>query len=233
MLTDPPSDPEKTEKPSVQDPLVVTDRVRLRRAHQRGAFDRKTIYSILDAMPLCHVGYQMKDAPVVTPTFQWREGDYIYWHGSSASRGLKAAQGHQVCLTVTLLDGFVMARSALHHSANYRSVMLFGEATLVEDPDEKSKKLRAFVESLFPGRSDLLRPNTDQEEKATSILGMPIDEGSAKIRTGGPNDDEEDYALPIWAGVIPISMTVGEPEDDPRNLPGVTPPEHTRSLKLG
>lgn len=213
--------------------LPITERTRLRRTHQRGHFDRITIYSILDAMPLAHVGYNMDGKPVVMPTFQWREGDWVYWHGSSASRGLKAARDMDVCLTVTCLDGFVLARSALHHSANFRSALIFGTATQITDPEAKSKKLRQFVETLFPGRSDLLRPNTDQEEKATAILGMPIEEASAKIRTGGPVDDEEDYALPIWAGEIPVHMQMGAPIDDTRNLPNLEPPEHATRLKLG
>ena len=215
------------------DPLPATDKSRLRRAHQRGAFDRKTIYAILDAAPLAHVAYVIDGAPMATPTFQWREGDRVYWHGSSASRALKACAGAETCLTVTLLDGYVLARSALHHSANYRSVMLFGQAEAVEDPAEKSKKLRNFVEALFPGRSDLLRPSTEQEEKATMILGMDIAEGAAKIRTGMPVDDEEDYALPIWAGVLPITHVVGTPEPDPRNLPDLAPPPHALNVKIG
>jgi len=215
-----------------KDHLETTDRTRLRRAHERGHFDRETIYGILDAMPLAHVGFQMNGAPAVIPTFQWREGDWVYWHGSSASRGLKASRDTEVCLTVTCLDCFVLARSALHHSANFRSVMIFGKAQQVTDEATKSAKLRQFVETLFPGRSDILRPNTDQEEKATMILGMPIEEASAKVRTGGPIDDEEDYALPIWAGEVPVTMSVGAPVDDPRNLPGVTPPPHVTALKL-
>lgn len=213
--------------------LAPTDRSRLRRTHQRGAFDRKTIYEILDAAPLAHVAYVINGAPMATPTFQWREGDHVYWHGSAASRGLKSSIGAQVCLTATLLDGFVLARSALHHSANYRSVMLFGEARLVDDAAAKAQKLRNFVEALFPGRADLLRPDTAQEIKATAILSMPIAEGSAKIRTGGPVDDEADYALPIWAGVVPVRTVVDPPMDDPRNLPGLEAPQHARRLRLG
>ncbi|MCI4665122.1 MAG: pyridoxamine 5'-phosphate oxidase family protein [Neomegalonema sp.] len=219
--------------PTNTDQLPTTERSRLRRAHQRGAFDRKTINAILDATPLAHVAYVLDGAPMATPTFHWREGDRVYWHGSSASRALAANADAQVCLTVTLLDGFVLARSAMHHSANYRSVMLFGRAEPVLDPAAKSEKLRNFVEGLFPGRSDLLRPNTAQEEKATLVLGMDIAEGSAKIRTGMPNDDAEDYALPIWAGVVPIRLVADAPESDPRNLPDLTPPAHACDIKLG
>lgn len=215
------------------DPLPITDRTRLRRLNRRGHFDRETIYAVLDAMPLCHVGYVIDGKPVVTPTFQWREGDHIYWHGSNASRGLRAAEGADVCLTVSLIDGFVLARSAMHHSANYRSVMVFGQPTPVTDPAEKAEKLGRFVESLYPGRWDGLRPITEQEVKATAILGMPIEEASAKIRTGGPVDDEADYALPIWAGIIPVRYAVGEPEPDPRNLPGVVAPAHVEDFSIG
>jgi len=213
--------------------LRKTQRTRLRRIYERGAFDRETINGILDAMPLCHVGYVIDGKPLVTPTFQWREGEHIYWHGSSASRALRASEDAEVCLSVAILDGFVLARSAFHHSANYRSVMLFGQAGKVTAPAEKADKLRNFVETYFPGRSELLRPNTEQEEKATTILTMPITEGSAKIRAGQPVDDEEDYTWPIWAGVIPVTTTVGAPEADPRNLSGVSIPAHAERLKLG
>jgi len=213
--------------------LEMTERSRLRRKHERGAFDRETINAILDAMPLCHVGYVIDGKPFVTPTFQWREGGHIYWHGSSASRALRASENAEVCLSVALLDGFVLARSAFHHSANYRSVMLFGQARKVSDPAVKVEKLRNFVDAYFPGRSDMLRPTTGQEEKATTILTMPITEGSAKIRTGQPVDDEEDYAWPVWAGVVPVTMTVGAPEADPQNLPGVRLPAHAKDFTLG
>ncbi len=213
--------------------LKTTGRSRLRRNHERGAFDRGTVNGILDAMPLCHVGYVIDGKPFVTPTFQWREGEHIYWHGSSASRALRASEDTEVCLTVAILDGLVLARSAFHHSANYRSVMLFGQAAKVSDPAVKAEKLHNFVEAYFPGRSEMLRPNTEQEEKATTILTMPITEGSAKIRTGPPVDDEEDYAWPVWAGVIPVATTVGVPEADPRNLPNLKLPGHVQDFKFG
>jgi hypothetical protein len=213
--------------------LHITERTRLRRARERGHFDRETIYGILDAMPMCHVGYLIDDYPVVMPTFQWREGDHVYWHASNGGRGIKAAEGSQVCVTVSLLDGFVLARSGLHHSANFRSVMLFGRPETVADPAQKVAKLNNFIDHLFPGRSDTLRPMTDDEEKQTAVLSLPIDEASAKLRTGGPIDDEEDYALPIWAGVVPVKMQVLPPEPDPRNLDGVAVPDHVKTIKLG
>lgn len=212
--------------------LPPTGRTRLRRMHARGRFDRETIYSILDAQPLCAVGYAIDGRPYVTPTLQWREGDHVYWHGSSASRALRAQTGAEVCLTVAILDGFVLARSGFHHSVNYRSVMLFGRAFAVEDPEEKRERLRRFLDGLFPGRSATLRPDHAQELKATTVLGMEITEGSAKIRTGPPKDDEEDYALPIWAGVLPVRLEVGEPVPDPRNLPGIDVPEHVRGFRF-
>ncbi|WP_108258371.1 pyridoxamine 5'-phosphate oxidase family protein [Mangrovicoccus ximenensis] len=217
----------------MSDSLAVTDRSRLRRAHARGAFDRETVHAILDAQPLCSVGYVMDGTPYVTPTLQWREGDHVYWHGSSASRALRAGKDAQVCLSVSILDGFVLARSGFHHSVNSRSVTLFGTAFKVEDPDEKHAKLIRFVDGLFPGRYGTLRPDHAQDLKATTVLGMRIEEGAAKVRTGPPGDEEEDYALPIWAGVIPVATTVGTPEPDPRNLPGVDMPEHVRGFRLG
>lgn len=213
--------------------LQITERSRARRLHERARYDRESVHAILDASPLCHVGYVIDGAPFVTPTLQWREGERVYWHGSSASRALRAAEGRPVCLTVSLLDGLVLARSGFHHSANYRSVMVFGEPSKVDDPDAKTGHLRRFVERLYPGRWEGLRPPTAQELKATAILSLPIHEASAKLRTGGPVDDEPDYALPIWAGVLPIHQVLGEPEPDPRNLPGVPEPAGLRGTRIG
>jgi len=210
-----------------------SDRVRVKRMGERGAYDRATIDAILDATPIAHVGFVHKGQPFVVPTLHWREGDRVYWHGSAASRMLETANGADVGLTVTLLDGFVLARSAFHHSANYRSVMLIGRATLVADPAEKEARLQTFVDGLFPGRWQGLRPINAQELKATQVLWLPIDEASAKVRTGGPKDDEKDYALPIWAGVLPIAQQVGAPLNDPLNLPGVEPPPHVRGFRIG
>lgn len=210
-----------------------SQRVRVKRLHERGHYDAETIHGILDAMPICSVGYVFNGAPYVTPTLQWREGDHMYWHGSSASRMLEAVDEADVCVTVTLIDGFVMARSAFHHSANYRSVMALGRAHKVKDRDEKEDRLKVFVDSLFPGRWDMLRPMNAQELKATTVLSLPLNEASAKIRTGPPKDDEEDYTLPIWAGVVPVTMQIGAPVSDARNLAGVLPPEHVRALRLG
>ncbi|MGO9743753.1 MAG: pyridoxamine 5'-phosphate oxidase family protein [Roseiarcus sp.] len=210
-----------------------TERTRVKRLSERGAYDRATIDAILDATPLAHVGYVVDGKPFVTPTLQWREGDRVYWHGSAASRMIEHAARSEVCLTVTMFDGFVLARSAFHHSVNYRSVMVFGRPELVSDPAKKQARLEALVDGLFPGRSALLRPMKPQELKATSVLSMPISEASAKLRAGGPKDDEEDYALPIWAGVLPVKMQTLAPIDDPLGSPGLVAPEHVRSFRFG
>ncbi len=209
-----------------------SDRVRLRRSHERGIYEKQEIYDLLDALPLAHVGYLIDGAPFVTPTFQWREGNRVYWHGSSASRMLRNSNAHDVCITCSALDGFVMARSGFHHSVNYRSVMLLGKAEKVEGAAAKEDRLKTFIDGLFPGRWEMLREMTGQELKATAILSMEIDEASAKVRSGGPVDDEEDYALPIWAGVIPLVQQAGAIENDRRNLPGVKAPEHVTAFRL-
>jgi uncharacterized protein len=210
-----------------------SERVRVKRLHERGAYDRATIDAILDATPVAHVGYVFDGQPFVTPTLQWREGDHVYWHGSAASRMLETADGADVCVTVTLIDGIVLARSAFHHSVNYRSVMLIGRASMVTDTAEKETRLNAFVEGLFPGRWDMLRPATAQELKTTSVLSLPIGEASAKVRTGPPKDDEEDYALDIWAGVLPLRLKTQAPIDDPRMKAGVPVPEHVMQFRIG
>ncbi|MGH6934034.1 MAG: pyridoxamine 5'-phosphate oxidase family protein [Dongiaceae bacterium] len=201
-------------------------RVRVRRLSKRGYYDRATLYGVLDAGFICHAGYVIDGQPYVTPTAYWREGDQLYWHGSSASRMLRAqTPGIPVCITVTHLDGLVVARSGFHHSINYRSAILFGESEKVEDKAEKEAAMTAFVERIYPGRWRTLRPVTVQELKATSVLRMTIDEAAAKIRTGPPVDDEEDYALPIWAGVINLSTVAGKIEPDQRLSAGIPIPE--------
>lgn len=201
---------------------------RVKRLPERGRYDRETVHAILDAGFVCHVGHVVDGQPVVTPTSYWRDGDQVYFHGSSASRMLRTLgqEGVRCCLTVTHVDGVVLARSGFHHSANYRSVMVFGTAHLVEDEVEKRAALEAFVEYLFPGRWEVLRPVTDQELRATTVMRMPLDEASAKVRTGPPKDDEEDYALPIWAGVLPLETRPGRVEPDPRLAQEVEMPRH-------
>ena len=205
----------------------VTARSRVRRLPKRCSAERADIYAILDAHFLCHIAYVIDGQPYVTPTGYWRHGDRIYWHGSSASRMLRAqASGLPVCLAVTLLDGLVLARSGFHHSINYRSVMAFGLARRIEDPVEKQKALDAYVERLYPGRNKELRAVEAQELKASTVLGMSIEEASAKVRRGPPVDDEPDYALPVWAGVVPVRQILGAPVADPRLSPGMPWPAH-------
>ena len=213
--------------------LNTTERTRLRRAHKRGDFNRDTINGILDAMPLCHVGYVLDGSPVVMPTLQWREGNHVYWHGSSAGRGILASLEQEVCLTVSLLDSLVLARSAFHHSADFRSAMVFGRPSAIEDAAQKAEKLKNLVEHLYPGRWDSLRPMTDQEAKATTVLSLPIEEASAKVRDCGVVDDEEDYGLPIWSGVVPVKMQTLDPVADIRNMEGLAVPDHAKTLSLG
>lgn len=216
-----------------QETALKSDRSRLRRAHERGLYDRESLYQVLDAMPLAHIGYQINGTTSVLPTLQWREGGHVYWHGSAASRAIRAMAGAEVCLTVTCMDGYVLARSAFHHSVNFRSAMLFGVAEQVMDEDAKAASLKMMVDRIFPGRWETLRPMTAQELKATALLRMPIEEGAAKIRSGPPKDDEEDYALAIWAGVVPMAMQLQPPQPDPANLEGVAMPDHLSRIRIG
>ena len=197
----------------------------MRRLPKRGSYDRETVYAILDEGVFCHLGFAVDGQPYVIPTSYGRIGDDLYLHGSSASRALRAvAGGAPACVAVTLTDGVVLARSAFHHSFNYRSVVIFGELEGVTDPDEKAEALRTFVDHVVPGRSDAIRGPTAQELKATAVVRLPLAEASAKVRTGPPVDDEEDYALPIWAGVLPLRTTTEAPIADDRLLPGLDPP---------
>jgi nitroimidazol reductase NimA-like FMN-containing flavoprotein (pyridoxamine 5'-phosphate oxidase superfamily) len=202
-----------------------TKRTTLKRLHERGHFDRETVYAILDEALICHVGIIVDGAPVVIPTACWRDGDTLYLHGSSASHLIRTLKlGAEACVTVSLLDGLVMARSAFHHSFNYRSVVIFGRPEAVEDAAEKRRVLRLFVERVAPGRWEELRPATDQEIKGTGVVRLSLTEASAKIRTGPPIDDEEDYGDPVWAGVVPVSLVCGVAEPDSRLTPGIDEP---------
>jgi uncharacterized protein len=195
---------------------LLTQRTKLGRLPDRGTHDRDTIHRILDEGFICHVGFAIDGQPFVIPTGYGRSGENLYIHGSAASRMLRNLQkGISVCLTVTLLDGLVLARSAFHHSMNYRSVVVLGTATLVDDSAEKLEALRVISDQIIAGRWNEVRQPTEQELKATSVLKLPLSEASAKIRRGPPKDDEEDYALPIWAGVLPLITTPGEPLPDP------------------
>tara|TARA_B100001245_G_scaffold120684_1_gene88688 strand:+ start:711 stop:1364 length:654 start_codon:yes stop_codon:yes gene_type:complete len=211
--------------------LLITDKTKLIRMPERASFDRKSAYEIIDDTPMCHVSYLINGEPYITPTLQWRFGEDFYWHGSSASRFLRSIVDNPVAINVMILDGLVLARSGMHHSANYRSVTLFGKARKI-DEEEKEIQLQRFVDDLLPGRWDSLRKINSQEVKATTVFTIPIDEASVKVRTGGPQDDDEDYQLPIWAGVIPIKQVTGSPIPDERNLTGVEIPDHVVDYKL-
>lgn len=202
-----------------------TERTTLRRLPKRGSFERQTVYDILDEGFVCHVGFVSDGQPVVIPTAYGRVGDTLYLHGARASRMLKAlGAGADVCVGVTLVDGLVLARSAFHHSINYRSVVVFGRARVVESDEEKRAALLAFTEHVVPGRWDEVREPTKQELDSTLVLSLPLEEASAKVRTGPPVDDDEDYSLPIWAGVLPLRVCAGEAVPDPRLNEGTPPP---------
>jgi len=202
-----------------------TERTTLRRLPKRGSFERETVYGILDEGFVCHVGFVSDGHPVVIPTAYGRVGDTLYLHGARASRMLKTlGAGADVCVNVTLVDGLVLARSVFHHSINYRSVVVFGRARVVESDEEKTAALLAFTEHVVPGRWDEVREPTKQELDSTLVLSLPLEEASAKVRTGPPIDDEEDYSLPVWAGVLPLRVRAGEAVADPRLNEGTPPP---------
>jgi nitroimidazol reductase NimA-like FMN-containing flavoprotein (pyridoxamine 5'-phosphate oxidase superfamily) len=210
-----------------------SDRVRLRRKRERGSYDRPTIDAILDEALIAHLGIAEENGqPLVIPTLHARRGDLVYVHGSTAGRTLRAlAAGAPVCLTVSLIDGLVLARSAMHHSANYRSVMLIGEATSVDEPEEKLAAFQAIVEHIVPGRWRDVRAPTGNELEATTVLAIPIDEASAKVRSGPPMDDAEDYSLGAWAGVVPLVTEARAPEPDPRLRAGIAPPAYATAYR--
>ena len=205
-----------------------TERTTLKRLPKRGVYDRELVYGILDEGFICHVGFAVEGQPFVIPTGYARAGDRLFIHGSQVSRMLRTlSSGIDVCVTVTLVDGLVLARSAFHHSINYRSVVMFGRATMVDDRDAKVAALFAFSEQVIPGRWNDVREPTEQELKATTVLSLPLVEVSAKVRTGPPIDDEEDYALGVWAGVLPLKIVAGAPINDPRLPESIEPPSYT------
>lgn len=205
----------------------VTDRNRVKRLPKRGAYDKETVYAIVDDALTCHVGMVEDGKPVVIPTIHARDGDNLLLHGASTSRMLNhVGAGHDICVTVTHIDGLVLARSVFHHSMNYRSAVLFGQGTLIEDPEEKMRALHIFTEKLIPGRWDDARQPTPNESKATKIVSVPIEMASAKVRVGPPGDDDEDYALDVWAGILPMRTVFGELEADPLLKDGVAVPRY-------
>jgi nitroimidazol reductase NimA-like FMN-containing flavoprotein (pyridoxamine 5'-phosphate oxidase superfamily) len=206
-----------------------TERSRIRREPHLGSYLRSDVYAVVDAAPLSHIGYVIDGAPFVTPTMHWRRGNRIYWHGSVGSRFLRQIDGARACITCSLVDGYVLARSALNHAVNYRSAMLFGAAHVVEGLEEKAAALREFTEGLFPGRWDSLRPMTEKEVRATAVLWMDIEEATVKARSGPPSDvDEAD--VPVWAGVIPLRTTLAESQPAPELPASIRLPEPLAAL---
>jgi uncharacterized protein len=207
--------------------FTATEKTTIKRLPNRGEYDRSAVYQILDEAFLCHVGFVVDGQPFVIPTGYARIADKLYIHGSPASRMLRSlAGGIEVCVTVTLLDGLVLARSAFHHSMNYRSVVVLGKATVVESAEEKFVALKAFTNHVVPKRWDEVREPNEREIKGTLVLELPLIEVSAKVRTGPPLDDEEDYAIPVWAGVLPLRLMTGEPVADDRLNDGISIPSH-------
>jgi len=214
------------------DAVPVSTRTQLVREAHRGVYDREAIYQILDEAFVCHVGFATEGQPFVIPTMFARVGDAIYFHGSAASRMLRGlSDGLPVCITVTLADGLVLARSVFNHSMNYRSVVALGRATLIQEPPGKLEALRAFTEKLIPGRWNDARQPNEKELRATSILKLPLTEVSAKVRTGGVEDDTEDYALRVWAGVIPMHMVTEAPQRDERCDPAIPTPAYATNFR--
>ena len=216
------------------DNFSSTERTRVVREPQRGIYDRATIYKILDEGFICHVGFAVEGQPYVIPTMYARVGDAIYFHGSAASRMLRnVSAGIPVCVTVTLVDGLVLARSVFNHSMNYRSVVALGKARLVDEGAEKVKALRGFTEKILPGRWEEARQPNEKELKATSILRLELTEVSAKVRVGPAEDDAEDYALRVWAGVLPMELRAGEPIRDQRCDEGIPTPAYVSDYRRG
>jgi len=214
--------------------LEVGERNRVRRLPERGRYERDEVYAILDSSFLCHVGFVENGQPFVIPTNYARRGDEVLLHGSAASRLMKfMAAGNAVCITVTQVDGLVLARSAFHHSINYRSAVVFGRGLEITDPAEKTEALRVLSENICPGRWDDVRMPSSQELKATLVVRVAIESASAKVRTGPPKDDEEDYALGMWAGVLPLATAAGEPVRDPRLAEGIAVPEYVKKYRAG
>lgn len=206
----------------------VTKVNKVKRRHDRGRYDKASVYAILDAALICHIAYVIDGRPYCTPTAFWREGDHLYWHGSSASQMIKTQRGGlPVCLTATHLDALVQARSGFHHSVNYRSVMAWGTAHAVTDKAEKLRLMDNFIDRIYPGRSKLIRQPTGQELKATTLMAMEIETASGKVRNTHVGDEEEDYAnVPAWSALIPVTQVLGAISECPRQLPGLAmPPE--------
>ena len=222
----------KDDEPTANDDeasFPISARSKIRRLSKFGSYSRADVYRILDASPLCHVGYVVDGSPFVTPTLQWRIENTVYWHGSIASRFLEHANGCTVCVTCTLMDGYVLARSAFNHAVNYRSAMVFGIARVLTDREVKTGALRNLTNGLFPNRWETLRPMDETEVNATSILCLDIEEATVKSRTGPPADIEEAH-IPVWSGVIPVSTRLATPEPAPELPKSITLPEGLEKL---
>jgi uncharacterized protein len=211
-------------------PLSTTERTTLHRLRERGQTDRADLYAVLDAGLVCHLGVVVDGYPVVLPTGYGRVGETLYLHGSSANHALRSADGREICVTVTHLDGLVCARSVFNHSMNYRSATIFGTAQLVTDDSRRLEALRAVTEQLVPGQWDYARQPTRKELAATAVLELPLVEASVKVRTGPPHDEPEDYDTDIWAGVLPAQLMFGAAEPDPDLRTGLSLPDHLRAL---
>jgi uncharacterized protein len=227
--------PAQREADGAASSFAVSQVNKVKRVHERGRYDKKTIYEILDAALVCHIAYVIDGRPYCTPTSFWREGDHLYWHGSSASRMIRTQkEGVDVCLTVTHLDALVMARSGFHHSVNYRAVMAFGKAHVIDDVDHKLKLMDSFIDRIYPGRSKLIRQPNKQELKATTMMGMEIETASGKIRDKHVADDEEDYdGVPAWSALYPVTQVLGAPSDCPRLRPDLKRPDDMADFAPG
>ncbi|MEQ9444757.1 MAG: pyridoxamine 5'-phosphate oxidase family protein [Rhodospirillaceae bacterium] len=213
--------------------LQKTERSRLTRRNPKGHYDAETIYSVLDSGLIAHIGYVHEGHPIVTPTAYWREDNRLYWHGAASGRFIKSMADGPVCVTVTHFDGLIFARSGFHHSALFRTVMAFGHCTLINEAERKEKALATFLNRLLPGRAAVVRPNTKQELKATTLVEFAIDEASAKIRDGGVQDAKEDYDFPVWAGLLKTKLVVEDVVEDERLCDGTERPAPLADLALG
>ena len=204
--------------------------LRIRRAAQRASYDRESVHEIVDAALIAHVGTIRDGKPVVIPMLAVRDGEWLLLHGAPASGTVRRGRGQAVCVEMTLLDGLVLARSAFHHSLNYRSVVVLGEAEVISDEDERARALEVFMQRLVPGRQEQLRPTSITEVKQTVVLRISLEQASTKVRNGPPGDDEEDYDFPVWAGVLPVTTSIGQPQPDPRSKAGIDVPDNVRDL---
>jgi hypothetical protein len=211
-------------------PQPASEDLRVRRAAQRASYEREAVDAIVDAALIAHVGTVRAGKPVVIPMLAVRDGDWLLLHGAPASGTVRRGRGQPVCVEMTLLDGLVLARSAFHHSLNYRSVVILGEAEVVADEAERERALEVFMERLLPGRQAQLRPTTRAELRQTAVLRISLEQASTKVRTGPPADEEDDYDWPVWAGVLPVTTHIGEPQPDPRLTADVHVPAHVRDL---